>query len=122
MIDRHVLDLPPVAKTLLAPLGCRARETQRSDAILQDRRALEVMQKIEGGFNILTPMGKIDQVFTMMRARRFDEYAREFLNLHPDGLVVDIGCGLDTRFNRLDNGRLHWLGVDLPEVIALRRR
>jgi O-methyltransferase involved in polyketide biosynthesis len=122
MDDRNVTDLPPVAKTLLAPLGCRARETQRADAILHDRRALEVMQTIEGGFNILSPMGNSDQVFTMMRARRFDMYAREFINLHPDGLVVDIGCGLDTRFYRLDNGRLHWLGIDLPEVIALRRR
>jgi O-methyltransferase involved in polyketide biosynthesis len=38
------------------------------------------------------------------------------------GLVVDIGCGLDTRFHRLDNGRMIWLGLDLPEVIEFRRR
>ena len=37
-------------------------------------------------------------------------------------MVVDIGCGLDTRFDRLDNGLFNWLGLDLPEVIALRRR
>jgi O-methyltransferase involved in polyketide biosynthesis len=35
---------------------------------------------------------------------------------------VDIGCGLDTRFDRLDNGQMTWLGLDLPEVIKLRRR
>jgi O-methyltransferase involved in polyketide biosynthesis len=36
--------------------------------------------------------------------------------------VVDIGCGLDTRFDRLDDGEMSWLGLDLPEVIAVRRR
>jgi O-methyltransferase involved in polyketide biosynthesis len=56
-----------------------------------------------------------------MRARQFDSLARDFLGVHPDGLVVDIGCGLDTRFFRVDNGHMHWLGLDLPEVIELRR-
>jgi O-methyltransferase involved in polyketide biosynthesis len=36
--------------------------------------------------------------------------------------VVDIGCGLDTRFDRLNDGQMAWLGVDLPEVIELRRK
>ena len=122
-MDKYQYDkLPPVAKTLLAPLGCRALETARMDAILEDQRAVEVFKNIEGGYKALKPMGKIDQIFTMLRARQFDSYARVFLNLHPDGLVVDIGCGLDTRFERLDNGRMHWLGLDLPEVMELRHR
>lgn len=35
--------------------------------------------------------------------------------------MVGLGCGLDTRFDRIDNGRMTWLGLDLPEVIAFRR-
>jgi phosphatidylethanolamine/phosphatidyl-N-methylethanolamine N-methyltransferase len=57
-----------------------------------------------------------------MRVRQFDAFARAFLAGRPGGLVVDIGCGLDTRFDRLDDGQMSWLGLDLPEVISLRRQ
>jgi O-methyltransferase involved in polyketide biosynthesis len=56
------------------------------------------------------------------RSAAFDECVKEFLGSHPDGTVVEIGCGLNTRFERLDNGRLHWFDLDLPEVIELRRK
>jgi O-methyltransferase involved in polyketide biosynthesis len=62
-----------------------------------------------------------------LRAREFDRAVRAFLEQHPDGVVVDIGCGLDTRFERIcseqpDNGRVTWFNLDFPEVIALRER
>lgn len=122
MNAKNNVELTPVARTLLAPLGCRARESQRPDAILKDERAVEVYQKVEGELKDIKPLGRIDQIFTMMRARQFDSFAEYFLKQNPEGLVVDIGCGLDTRFERLDNSRMHWLGIDLPEVITLRRR
>ena len=115
-------DLPPVARTLIVPLSCRAHESARSDALLRDPRAVELLQNIAGARDLRLGLNKMDQTFTIMRARQFDHQARTFLAAHPDGLVVDIGCGLDTRFHRLDNGQMIWLGLDLPEVIELRRR
>jgi O-methyltransferase involved in polyketide biosynthesis len=53
--------------------------------------------------------------------REFDRHVREFLTRKPDGVVFHIGCGLDTRFERVDNGRVEWFDLDLPEVIELRR-
>ncbi len=41
---------------------------------------------------------------------------------HPQAVVVHIGCGLDTRFERVDNGRVEWYDLDLPDVIELRRK
>jgi O-methyltransferase involved in polyketide biosynthesis len=58
----------------------------------------------------------------VLRVREFDRFARDFLAAHPDGVVVHIGCGLDTRFERVDNGRVEWYDLDLPEVIQLRRK
>jgi O-methyltransferase involved in polyketide biosynthesis len=52
----------------------------------------------------------------------FDEWVKAFILSHPEGTVVEIGAGLNTRFERLDNGRLHWFDLDLPEVVELRRR
>ena len=116
------LELQGVSQTLLAALACRAIETSRPDALLCDPRAAELVDEFEGGKDWLQWMSPLDQTFTVMRVRQFDRYTRRFLAAHPEGLVVDIGCGLDTRFNRLDNGRMSWLGLDLQEVITLRRQ
>jgi hypothetical protein len=56
-----------------------------------------------------------------------DRYARDFLSRHPEAVVVHIGCGLDSRFERVcseqpDNGRVEWYDLDLPDVIGLRRK
>ncbi|MGE5138551.1 MAG: class I SAM-dependent methyltransferase, partial [Rudaea sp.] len=49
-------------------------------------------------------------------------FARDFLSRRPDAVVVHIGCGLDTRFTRVDNGRAEWYDLDLPDVVELRRK
>jgi O-methyltransferase involved in polyketide biosynthesis len=46
---------------------------------------------------------------------------RVVLNKIREAVVVHIGCGLDTRFERVDNGRVHWNDLDLPEVIRLQK-
>jgi O-methyltransferase involved in polyketide biosynthesis len=115
-------DLQGLARTLLMPLACRAIESQRRDAIIHDPRAVEVYNALGGNQDFLMGVGRMDMFVTAMRVRQFDEFAHNFLTRYPMGLVVDLGCGLDTRFDRLDNGQMSWLGVDLPEVIDMRRK
>lgn len=112
--------LEGIARTLLVPLACRAMETRRPDAILHDPRALEIFDSLGGTKDFLMGMRGHDLFAAVMRVRQFDRYAHSFLDRNPGGMVVDIGCGLDTRFERLDDGQLIWIGVDLPEVINLR--
>ena len=57
-----------------------------------------------------------------LRVRCFDLEVERFLATHPDGTVVALGEGLETQFWRVDNGRVRWLTVDLPETVGLRRR
>ena len=45
-----------------------------------------------------------------------------FLKKYPQASVVNIGCGLDTTFERIDNGNVYWYDLDLPDVIDLRRK
>jgi O-methyltransferase involved in polyketide biosynthesis len=35
---------------------------------------------------------------------------------------VSIGARLDTTFERIDNGSIHWYDLDVPDVIELRRQ
>jgi leucine carboxyl methyltransferase len=57
-----------------------------------------------------------------VRVATFDRAVRRFLGLHPAGVLVALGEGLETQFWRLDNGHVRWLTVEVPEVIELRRR
>jgi O-methyltransferase involved in polyketide biosynthesis len=117
-----ILNLKGVERTLLVPLACRALESMRPDAIIHDPKAVELYRSLGGSQDFLMGMSGHDLFAAVMRVRQFDTYARQFMATHPGSLVVDIGCGLDTRFQRLDDRQLNWLGVDLPEVIALRRK
>jgi O-methyltransferase involved in polyketide biosynthesis len=57
-----------------------------------------------------------------LRTAMFDEWVKGFLTRHPQGTVVEIGAGLNTRFERLDNSTLHWFDLDLPDTVELRRK
>lgn len=57
-----------------------------------------------------------------LRARVFDALVRDFLSRHPEGTIVELGCGLDARFERTDNGRATWWELDVPAVMDVRRR
>ncbi len=68
---------------------------------------------------------RVNELLNAMRiifTREMDRYTLDFLGRHPDAVVVHIGCGLDSRFERVDNGRVEWFDLDLPGVIDLRRR
>jgi O-methyltransferase involved in polyketide biosynthesis len=117
-------DLSGVAETLLIPLYIRAIETQRPDALLKDEKAVAVVTQMASAFSRVkqVQMDKDDQIALILRNREFDHYARDFLARYPNAVVVHIGCGLDSRFERVDNGQVEWYDLDLAEVIELRRK
>ena len=58
----------------------------------------------------------------MLRTAIFDGWVRRFLDEYPAATVVELGTGLNTRFDRVDNAQVHWFDLDLPDSIALRRQ
>nr|BAF98637.1 putative methyl transferase [Streptomyces argenteolus] len=117
------LDLGDVQETMLWTLYHRATEARDPETVLHDPWAVQLVETIEYPFEkrFGTPTAGQAQ-WQALRARCFDEEIRRFLARHPDGTVVALGEGLETQFSRVDNGRVHWLSVDLPEVIEVRRR
>ena len=121
-----------VSNTMLITLNARACESQSSDPILQDAKALEIIeilkQELQGSDNpihkkILFGTYSPKLAVTMaLRSRCFDQYVNDFLTLHPQGTVINIGCGLDTRYDRIANEQVAWFDIDFPKVIDLRRR
>lgn len=55
------------------------------------------------------------------RSANMDRIIRAFLERRPDGVIVQLGCGLETTYHRCDNGKTHWYAVNLSHVIEYRR-
>jgi O-methyltransferase involved in polyketide biosynthesis len=121
MPEKILQSLNGVPETLLMTLYVRARESQHADAMFKDDKAVAMVNQIECDFSRLR-MQRNDEIAIIMRMKKFDSYVRDFLTGNPDSAVVHIGCGLDTRFERVDNGRVEWFDLDVPDVIALRRK
>lgn len=117
-------NLSGVAETLLMTLYIQAMESQRPDALIKDEKAVELVTRMGYDFDRVRQikMDEEDKVTVILRNLEFNRYARDFLARHLEAVVVHIGCGLDSRFERVDNGWGEWYDLDLPEVIALRRK
>jgi O-methyltransferase involved in polyketide biosynthesis len=116
--------LSGVPDTYLAPLYWKAMESQRPDAMIKDEKAVALVTKMGLDFSRVKqiPMNELLQAMRLIFTREMDRYARDFLSRHPKAVVVHIGCGLDSRFERVDNGWVEWYDLDVPEVIGLRRK
>jgi len=117
---RRSIQLGRVQETALVPLYARALESRRKRPILEDPKAVEIVDSIDWDFRRFGQRRRV--VGCALRSAMFDVWVRDFLRRHPEGAVVEIGAGLNTRFERLDNGRVHWYDLELPDIVELRRR
>ena len=113
--------LGAVQETFLLSVYLRALETRRTDAIIQDEKAVEIVNSLDYDFSKFAGAEYL-QLGIAICTEIFDEAARAFIAVRPDATVVNLGAGLDSRYLRLDNRRIRWIDLDLPEVIAIRRR
>jgi methyltransferase (TIGR00027 family) len=126
------IKITDISSTMLLTLYCHAQESQSANPIINDPRAVAITSVLNRQLSASSERmyrelgkGKINKklvIFISLRARRFDEYALAFLKEHPEGTVVNLGCGLDTRFWRIDNGSLNFYDLDLPEVIEIKKK
>jgi O-methyltransferase involved in polyketide biosynthesis len=89
---------------------------------LDDRRAVEVLARLDYTFERFdSPYGGLAARLHALRVRTVDAALRRVLAGAPDATVVALGEGFETQFWRVDDGRLRWLTLDLPEVVTVRR-
>lgn len=105
---------------MLATLYAKALDADFPKPILGDRYAKEIVERIDYDWKKTTITARRAPSVTT-RSAHFDEWTRKFLAAHPRSVVLHLGCGLDSRFFRLQPGRdVQWYDVDYPEVAALR--
>ncbi|WP_234117372.1 class I SAM-dependent methyltransferase [Clostridium hydrogenum] len=112
--------LKGIPETLLIPLWARATETTRSEPIIKDSKAIEMMENIDYDFSKFDNTW-LSQTGVAVRTELLDNGTKAFMHKHPNATIINIGCGLDTRFFRLDNNKIKWYDLDLPEPIRIRK-
>lgn len=123
MTDQFNINIGNVQKTLFLPLWGRAMETRKKRPMLIDETAARIIDQVEYDFSqMASKLDELSQIAWIRRAMICDRVVKNFLKSHPQGTIVNIGCGLDTTFERVDNGTLQWYDLDLEDVIDLRRR
>lgn len=120
--DKAPARLAGVAETSLWTTYYRAVEGGHPQSVLPDSAAVALVDAMDFPFE--ERFGGED-VSTLaqaqgLRTRRFDEEVQAHLQAHPGGTVVALGEGLETQFWRIDDEHVHWIGLDLPEVVELR--
>jgi O-methyltransferase involved in polyketide biosynthesis len=120
MTASRPLSLGAVQETLLIPLYGRATMTRQESALISDPKAVEMIEAIDYDFSVFD--GTMSLVGSVLRTRIHDRWVERWLAEHPTGTVVEIGAGLNTRSERLDNGQARWFELDLPDVIELRHQ
>lgn len=120
----------PAQESLFVTLGGRALDSRLPRPFLGDTMADEILGQT--GYDVASKfpsfrsklLDEKTKVFDIsVRAKRLDDVVRCFVADHPDGVVLDLGAGLDTRIFRIDPpSTVDWYDIDFPDVVALRQQ
>jgi len=113
--------LNDVSETALITLRARVLEAKREKPVIEDVIGVEFINKLQS----LLPVETRNRIFNRrlssiltrhiaLRARKYDFYTRTFIENNPDGMVVSLGCGFDTRYWRISDNTWKYIEIDLP--------
>ena len=109
-----------VNKTLYIPLYGKAFVSKKG-ILLKDKKAEEIWEQAQ--FPLKRKSKSKWLAYTMaMRAAVFDSWVAEQRAQDPSAIVLQLGCGLDSRIKRVGEGNSVWVDVDFPSVIEERKK
>ncbi|MDR0751962.1 MAG: class I SAM-dependent methyltransferase [Christensenellaceae bacterium] len=122
--DDDLLTNDNVPSTMFLPLYGRMIASNKFPEILQDHTAEYICNNVDYDFSKLTKSygGEYTTSTCLIRSYRNDQFVKNYLKDFPNGVVVNLGAGLDDTFSRINNGSVLWYNLDLPEVIKYREK
>ncbi len=119
----QISQFPAVSKTALVPICCRAMDYEAKNSILKDKFSHDLYNRIEFDWNLIKKGLRVtDPTLMAVRVRKFDQMCRQFLEQHPNSIIVSLGSGIDNRFARIDNNQCYFVDLDFPEVLEFKKK
>jgi len=111
-----------IQEAMIGPLCAKATYGKLYPELLDDPMAAEIVSKIDYNYSKIQNYNEEwCALGFLVRARSFDIALKKYIEANPEATIVNIGASLDTTFFRVDNGRIKWYDLDLPNSIELRR-
>ncbi|MCR4855044.1 MAG: class I SAM-dependent methyltransferase [Erysipelotrichaceae bacterium] len=122
---KYHIEKNTVQETLVIPLFGRLVCSERFPELFSDPEAERICDCLD--YDFADKRKKMESVAGLFGAievaqRQYDlRYEVEaYLKDHPKAAVVNLGCGLDDTFSKVDNGQCMGYNIDLPDVIKVR--
>ena len=101
----------------------RSMVAERYPKLFQDDESIKIAAKLNVSHKDFNAMyQEYDRLVKIGRIVEIDKRVKQFIMRYADGVIVNVGAELDTMFSRMDNGRIRWYNVDMPETMELRRK
>jgi len=120
--------LNSVSETAIITLKSRVIESAKENGIIKDPMGKLLYESLLENLNedvknriIKRKMSSVLSAHIAIRGKKYDDYTSDFLKRNPDGLVVSLGCGFDTRYWRVGINKDNYIELDLPEVIKTKQ-
>ncbi len=116
------INFGPVQKTVFLPVIVRALESKKPKPMLIDSIAMEIVEKVDYDFTkLISSTDELCRIGLIVRFNSFERLIKDFIRRYPIATIVNIGCGLDTMYERIKSRSFLWYDVDLPDVIEIRK-
>lgn len=104
------------------PLKLLSDWSKRYPEIIKDKWASKFIYDHKFDYSkINTRLSQYRDLILATTVAACDEKVRQYIMKFPKCTVVNLGCGLDNMFERLDNGRIQWYSVDTHNIMSVRR-
>lgn len=120
-MEKQQINLSGVNETMLVPLYARALESKKKKHAFFDETAVRVVDSLDYDF-AKHGKSKMNMWGCAARTIILDREAKAYIDKNPDCTVVNMACGLDDRFSRVDNGHIDWYNIDFENVMAIRNK
>lgn len=122
---KYHIEKNTVQETLIIPLFGRVICSEHFPDLFSDPEAKRICDSLDYDFSekrklMETPPGLFGALEVGQRQYDLRCEVEAYLKKHPKAAVVNLGCGLDDTFHKVDNGLCHGLNIDMPDVISVR--
>ncbi len=122
---KYHIEKNTVQETLIIPLFGRLVCSERFPQLFSDPEAKRICDSLDYDFaekrkKMESPAGIFGALEVAQRHYDLCCEVEAYLQDHPKAAVVNLGCGLDDTFSKVDNGLCRGYNLDFTDVIAVR--